>query len=217
VLEEIFARGEYNPLLDAELEGVRQIVDLGANIGLTVRLWRRSYPDARIIAVEPDQGNLALCRRNVAEAGDPNVDLVHACVAGTPRRVFLRRDQGEWAISMSDEAATGGPTVDALTMPQLLERAGAVQSVDLLKCDIEGAEQELFADCGAWIGSIRNMLIELHHPYTSAMFLDDLRSAGARFDVRKIEKSGTRALLLLQASGSRQRGEMRQVAGVASS
>jgi hypothetical protein len=104
---------------------------------------------------------------------------------------------------MTDQKSAGGQPVEALTIPQLLERASAAGAVDLLKCDIEGAEQELFADCSAWIGRVRNILIEVHRPYTTEMFLADLGRAGARFDVRQIDKSDTYAVLLLLGPAAR--------------
>ena len=42
------------------------IWDLGANIGLTMAHFAERYPRARVVGVELDGANVALCKRNVA-------------------------------------------------------------------------------------------------------------------------------------------------------
>jgi hypothetical protein len=37
-----------------------------------------------------------------------------------------------------------------------------LESIDILKIDIEGAEKEVFADSTAWLGRVRAIIIELH-------------------------------------------------------
>src|ERR1700733_14360287 len=64
VLEEIFIDEVYAPLSRAKLGEVRQIVDLGANVGLSVRLWRQRFAGAKGIAGEPDAGDFALRKKN---------------------------------------------------------------------------------------------------------------------------------------------------------
>ena len=74
VMEEIFVARVYAPVVSAGLTRVRQIVDLGANVGLSIRFWRKYFPEARIVGVEPDLGNFEACRRNVGD--DDHVQLV---------------------------------------------------------------------------------------------------------------------------------------------
>jgi FkbM family methyltransferase len=175
-------RGEYRPLFEHDLGGpVRQIVDLGANAGFTIRLWRRKFPDARIIAVEPDESNVNMCRLNAdAVGGGERVQLVRACVDGKVGTVLLDRSGLEQHYHIADEVTDPArcARVDALTVPQILDRCGADEVIDLLKCDIQGAEQAVFADCAEWIGRVRNLVVELHDPYTREAFLSDLERAG---------------------------------------
>ena len=110
--------------------------------------------------------------------------LIQACVAGRAREVSLDRSGTAYAISMRDNSGTG-ETVSALTMAQILERGGIKpdEAIDLLKCDIEGAEAEVFADCASWINRVRHIVIELHAPYTADKFKADLAKAGAGFRI----------------------------------
>jgi FkbM family methyltransferase len=190
VLDEIFIGGEYDGLLNGDLGPVRQVVDLGANIGFSVRLWQQRFPEAKVIAVEPDAQNLEVCRRNIEAGPAPgNVSLVRACIAAAARQVYLDRSGGEYAFTMCDRQAGGDAreAVQALPLPQVLRDLHAPPVIDLLKCDIEGAEAEVFADCRGWINRVRTIVIELHPPYTSEQFLGDMRRNGAEFSVQSCD------------------------------
>jgi hypothetical protein len=62
--------------------------------------------------------------------------------------------------------------------------------IDLLKCDIEGSEAELFANCAPWIDRVRNLVIEVHPPYSPALLHQHLRAAGWEFDVCDEQQRG---------------------------
>ena len=64
------------------------IVDGGANIGLFARDAAQRFPEARVIAVEPDAANLALAREN--GAGLANLDFVEAGLGPTDGRIWLQ-------------------------------------------------------------------------------------------------------------------------------
>src|SRR5258705_8638429 len=70
VLEELYLDDGYGAVL-RNLPDARQIIDLGSNIGLSVRLWQKHYPHAHIVAVEPDDDNFNICRMNVEAGEDP--------------------------------------------------------------------------------------------------------------------------------------------------
>jgi hypothetical protein len=70
-------------------------------------------------------------------------------------------------------------------MPVLMEKH-RIGAIDLLKCDIEGGEQELFSDCGNWIGSVRAMVIELHDGRSGDWIVQQCRQGGADFELLKI-------------------------------
>lgn len=197
VLEDIFLAGEYEPLMQRELQSIHRILDLGANAGFSVRLWQRLYPQAAIIAVEPDAANLRMCRRNALRGKKYGpLRFVQTCVAGHSRLVTLNRAGGEWEYKLQEfdgaEAA-----IQALTVPQLLADVGGVP-LDLLKCDIEGAEAEVFADCHAWIGRVRHLVVELHAPYRAAQFLADLQRNGGQFQVYEHQERAETEVLFLE-------------------
>ena len=182
ILEEVFIDKEYEPIL-SQLRDVDTVIDLGGNAGYSVRLWQQAFPKARIICVEPDQSNLQLCRQNVRSGAQLGpVVFVQACVVGKPRPISLDRSGGASRFRIQDDGP-GGEQVDAITLSQLLEQTAVTGSIDLLKCDIEGAEAEVFADCSEWIRKVRNLVIELHSPYSRQQLLQDLERGGGKFEV----------------------------------
>jgi FkbM family methyltransferase len=200
-LREIWFQGEYDAVVDWPLQRVGTIVDLGAHIGLTVRLWRRRFPGARVIAVEPDPDNLATARRNVAAlGGDRGVEFIHAAACGEPGHVYLDRSEGNPLVyrTVARPPTAGAAEVEGLTMDQILERTIPAATVDLLKCDIEGAERELFASCAGWIGRVRHMVIEIHPDYSLRRLTDDLRAGGAESKIlwQRSKPSGVEVVFL---------------------
>jgi FkbM family methyltransferase len=154
----------------------RTIVDLGANIGLTYRWWNSLYPDARVVCVEPDPGNLASLRANVRSARG-NCEIISACVGGHARRATLVGTYGdEWGFRLADASEAKGDVTDVVTMEQILGRS-SIDGIDLLKCDIEGAEAEVFDNCVSWIHRVDHAVIETH---AEAMTTEELLAALCR-------------------------------------
>jgi FkbM family methyltransferase len=133
------------------------IVDAGAHIGMSSILFALKYPTARIIAIEPEPSNFAALIRNTA----PYKTI-------TPIQAALWREDGEVGLGASiahpkgafQIVENGQQRVRAITMDTLMRETG-IDSIDLLKVDIEGAEIELFESC-PWIGNVRIIAIELH-------------------------------------------------------
>ncbi len=136
-----------------------RILDLGANIGLSVLYWKHHAPNARVIAVEPDASNFAILESNTAGLND--VHLVQAGIWHRLGRLQVQREGvGNAAFSTKEDMADG--EVVATTIPALMERFGW-DHVDILKVDIEGSERELFGegDLG-WIDRVGTIAVELH-------------------------------------------------------
>jgi hypothetical protein len=78
-------------------------------------------------------------------------------------------------FTMADDPAG---ELQVVTMPRLLELVSS-ERVDLVKVDIEGAEQEVFESCAAWIGRVRQLVVECHLPYDAEALRAALVGAGA--------------------------------------
>jgi len=168
------------------LPRVESILDLGANIGDSARYFAAAYPNAKIVALEPDAGNIEMCRKNVAlMLAGPRIVCKQCFVGASSGQAGIDRSGGEWAYSMK-KGLTGQEQIRVVTIAELLPEFGG-GGVDLLKCDIEGAEQELFADCSAWIKKVRHIAIETSPPYGVSALEKDLERNGAKF--RKLHHS----------------------------
>jgi FkbM family methyltransferase len=162
------------------------VIDLGANTGLAYRWLRRRYPSARFVCVEPEPGNLKVLRANVASS-DGSCKVIGACIGARERRVKLLAGDGEWGFRMADVDDPAAGDIYVTTMDRILAETGMVD-IDVLKCDVEGAEAELFANCRSWIGRVRAMVVECHLDVTStAALMEMLARNGAEFELVHME------------------------------
>ena len=147
------AYGKYLPSQTPEF-----ILDAGANIGTTSAWFLSRFPDSRIVAVEPDSSNFALLQMNCAPF-ESRVSLVQAAVWPTPANFSLRVGCDHNAVRV-DESADG--RCPGVTVPMLMEQFGFPR-IDFFKCDIEGAERELFSvDSDRWLRQTRFIVVETH-------------------------------------------------------
>lgn len=131
------------------------IVDAGANIGAASLWFRRKYPAAHIVAIEPDPANFAMLERNVGH--DPNMTLIEAAVGAQPGKVQLLVEGDSWA-TQTERSDSGTPIV---TMTDAFaSRAG--NATFIAKIDIEGFERDLFSDNLGWLDTVKVVFIEPH-------------------------------------------------------
>ena len=173
-LREIFIARDYDFPVHRE---IRTIIDAGANIGLSTVFFAHKYPRARVVAIEPEAANFALLQQNTR--GYANVVALHAALWSETGEVALDDPgRGEHGFVTREAGPTGDIThVEAVTISDVMERQ-ALDHVDLLKVDIEGAEKEVFEQAGRWIGHVSVVVAELHDrfkPGCEAAFLDATR------------------------------------------
>lgn len=171
----------YAPLL--EIPEVKVIVDCGANVGYVSALFLNAFPASRVISIEPDPDNANLCRKNLAPYGS-RAEVVEAAIWRHPGKLSLSasaNDSREWARTVREETTASDMLVNAITMPEIIEKAGG--SLDLLKMDIEGAELEVFRKQTGWLDQIRNIGIELHDERCAEAFFSAL--GGYEYELEK--------------------------------
>lgn len=163
--------------------GPMMIMDLGANIGLSVRYWKHAAPRAHVVAVEPDPGNFSMLQRNTTGLSD--VHLVNGGIWHRPGTLGMDRSGSGTAAYRTKEEGAGGE-VEATTIPLLMERYG-MPRLDILKVDIEGSELELFSlgDL-SWIDKVTTIAVELHdrfRPGCGDAFFAALRGRSWSYEV----------------------------------
>ena len=186
ILYEVLAWESYKvPERLIEPGSVKTIIDCGANIGLTALYLADRYPNARIVSVEPDPVNFALLVRNTK--AEPRIIPVQAALVGKRQGpVILSQDRPACGNSISSASggsssgssggSSGGIEVASVTMADLCAAHG-IASIELLKVDIEGAEEGVFAD-PQFLRMVRYVMIELHGDYTLEKFRRDIAPMG---------------------------------------
>jgi FkbM family methyltransferase len=163
VFAQIFIRNEYKFDVNRPPEF---IIDAGANIGLASVYFANQFPNARILAIEPEKENFEVLVKNVKPY--PNVQPVLGALWSEKAEVeVVDRGLGNWGFMI--EASPNGQTssqsshqkVEGMTVDMILDRYN-VQKVSILKLDIEGAELEVFGNSSSWIDRVDSLIIELH-------------------------------------------------------
>ncbi|HLD11811.1 MAG TPA: FkbM family methyltransferase [Patescibacteria group bacterium] len=143
------------------------IIDCGANIGLSVLYFRKRYPEAHIIAFEPNPKTYQILERNMKNNYVTNVSLVKAALA--PKRgvldFYVSRDATHpW--SAADSAVKGKWYDSALCMkiqvPAVTLSSYITGRVDLLKMDIEGYEERVLREIEKKLDHVRAIVLEFH-------------------------------------------------------
>ena len=161
-LRGVFLEDEYN--MDV-LRGIsmRRILDLGANVGMASLALKAQFPEAEFVLVEPDPRNISRLKRAVA-MNNMNAIVVEAAVAEHSGQQLLRFS-GNPTCSALDTSQmhehTHSVEVRCMTVGELLKEA-SWEWVDLVKLDIEGAEEVVLTRNNDWLSSVHALIMEIH-------------------------------------------------------
>lgn len=153
------------------------ILDLGANVGYTTLWFAIKYPNATICSVEPLPSNYSRLRRQIELAGldDRVITLQVAVDSMSGAAEFYQLQDGFFHTSGSLlPASDRSPVcrVERMTIEGILDRVG-LHHADVVKMDIEGAEERIFRDDGEGIRRVSDaasvIALEIHGPVTSSV------------------------------------------------
>ena len=160
VMMKVFADREYElPLRQTP----RSILDGGANVGFAAVYYAELYPDATVVAVEPDRDNFAVLQRNTA--GYASIRGYEAAIWSSDTQVELEdpgMDQHAFRVGgLSQQINASRRSVTALSISTLAERE-SLPGFDLVKLDVEGAEREILLNASGWLAQSKVLVAELH-------------------------------------------------------
>ncbi len=161
--KQVFLKQDYDFLVK---QPPKIIIDAGANIGLSSIYFANKYPDAKIIALEPEKSNFELLKQNVAPY--PAIIPVQAALWNKNEEIHLiDPGHGKWGFMTEmrhpSKKLPGKicHPVQAITVDKIMKDYG-LSKIDVLKIDIEGAEKEVFSDTSSWFEKVDAIIIELH-------------------------------------------------------
>jgi FkbM family methyltransferase len=156
------------------------IIDCGANIGLSLIYFKHLYPDARIVAFEPDGEIFGILEQNIKTFHFKNITLYAKAVWTS-----------ETELSFQPDGAVGGRLTQdgAINVKTLRLKNFINQKVDFLKIDIEGAEYEVLKDCKDYLGNVDHLFVEHHGNQNAEENLNEIlqiiRNAGFRYYLKE--------------------------------
>lgn len=168
---EVFSHNEYYFETD---NPAPVIIDAGAHIGLTTLYFKSLYPAAKITAIEPNPQLFEILEKNIWENQLEDVTLIQGALGaehGTTE-LFVDSTKNEWW-------STGSFIKGAWTKQQVSEPVEVetwplsefiTQPIDLLKMDIEGAEQAVLEGSQEALGLVNQIVMEYHSVKTQNLF-----------------------------------------------
>jgi FkbM family methyltransferase len=139
---------------------VSLIIDAGANLGDTAVWYATRFPNALVVAIEPNPDNFGALLRNSAAYGH-RIRSLNAALWPVADRSLAVAGAGVAAQvrESMDASDLTCQSVDPLTILRDTQR----ENIDIFKIDIEGAELALFSgDCDSWLRKTRSLAIEIH-------------------------------------------------------
>jgi FkbM family methyltransferase len=156
--EEVLLREDYN--IDFGFEP-RTIIDGGANIGLTSVFFANKFPNANIVAVEPEKENFQMLQKNTNSYS--NISLLNAGI--WDHNTFLSvvdEGKGNNAFTVKEVPVNTEHAIKALSVYEIMKQQNW-STIDILKLDIEGTEKNIFEkNYESWLPFVRVLIVELH-------------------------------------------------------
>ena len=160
--------------------------DLGANIGFFSLLAARLVgAKGKVFSFEPDATVVTRLRRNVARNRFGNVTVVEAGIwSASGERNFVvadaaSPDHGLGRFAMADGVSAGTP-VRCVALDDFIRTA---PPPDAIKCDVEGAEAEVFLGAEKLLEAHRPWIVcEIHSPDNDRALRSHLTRFGYRLE-----------------------------------
>ncbi len=145
------------------------ILDVGANVGVSVLFFKTLFPSSEIIAFEADPKIYEYLINNVHGNGFDDITIINKAV--WYEKTWLKfKSEGADAGRITSEVNTNTIDVESIDLKEFLNN----RKVDFLKMDIEGAETDVLLNCSQYLGGVENIFIEYHSVAGEPQRLDQL-------------------------------------------
>ena len=187
LFEEIFLEQEY---FFETSEDSPIILDCGANIGMSVLYFKWLYPNSRIMAFEPNPNSFKLLEKNILENVLKDVEYFNIGLFDKEAKIPFYIDNNLSTLIGSINPERGGNRKLEVPAEKLSQYIDAFGEVDLVKMDVEGAEENILNDLveSGSLGKVKEYIIEYHHnlgPANSSLsnFLKEFEKHGYSYNL----------------------------------
>ena len=160
LFEEIFIEEVYNTKIPT---AAPLIMDCGSNIGVSILYFKSKFPDCRIEAFEPHEETFKLLEQTIRTNRLRNVTAHCVAIGDTEETTMLYyHEEKKGSLNMSIASREGLPNSSAVRCRKL--SSYILDTVDLIKLDIEGAELQVIQDLiqSNKVSSVAQLVLELH-------------------------------------------------------
>lgn len=164
----IFRENEHCKVPDFPSKNDSTILDIGANEGFFTLRAREMAPRARIVAVEPNISAFRVLKKNVQSNGLKNILIVNKAITSRTGKITFEIVKGHTSVGglrvykkYRHRGQLERIVVPSITLERLC-KLHAIESVDLLKIDVEGSELEILDSSREILPSIKKVVVEYH-------------------------------------------------------
>ncbi|WP_019878762.1 FkbM family methyltransferase [Succinispira mobilis] len=160
------------------------IIDMGANIGLSILYFKTLYPEAIVEAYEADAKIFKYLEQNVR--GFSNVFLLNNAVWDKNTKLYFD-SEGADGGRITDEGTHKKIEVVAVDAKKILDK---YDRIDFLKIDIEGAERIVLPRINDLLYKVNTLFIEYHSEMDKEQCLPEIlriiKQSGFRIKIQDI-------------------------------
>jgi len=142
--------GQFQPASEPKI-----MIDAGAYIGDTSAYFLSRFPYLKVFALEPHTNNYEIARKNLSPYCE-RVVLLNKGLWVKDQKLYFGGDFSKASIRDT------GYEIDCISLPTILEQF-SIPRKNILKMDIEGAEEAIFStNPEKWLDRIDLLIIEIH-------------------------------------------------------
>ncbi|WP_251328609.1 FkbM family methyltransferase [Haloplanus pelagicus] len=138
------------------------VLDVGANVGVFSCFALSAIEDGHVVAVEPHKPTAVRLRTNLAQNASENIWTVFNQAFGDEDAMQHFRVKNDMSGFPSNRVDTEGDYKVQVHRPETLITEGRLPQPDVIKIDVEGAEQRVLDGFGPYLSEVREAFIELH-------------------------------------------------------
>ena len=119
----------------------RQMIDAGGNIGVAAAYMQAYFPELQVLLIEPSEKNCKVAEKNVVSTKS---EIWQKALWWREEILHLDQNRPAWGMKVSVKKNSERGEVQGISLSEILLNP-RFQTIDYIKIDIEGAEEEVFA------------------------------------------------------------------------